>query len=247
MLWKPHTPNVIVFATAGKGPNEGGSGLVQLAEQSRCANPPLRANIVAVVSQYENGGAYTKAHLLGIPFELMQAPFTAEKYQAIFKKYHADYAMLSGWVQYVRGLETSKVINIHPAPPENFGGEGWYGLKVHQEIIKAFQAGQITETAVCMHFVDPFLPYDKGPKFFHFPVMIRDDDDAKSLQKRVGSFEHAWQSYMLNLVVHGVIILEQTNERYYIVCKYPDIKEIIPGMKEACSKSWPKGKEKKGG
>jgi folate-dependent phosphoribosylglycinamide formyltransferase PurN len=39
------------------------------------------------------------------------------------------------------------------------------------------------------------------------PVLIRPDDDAETLAKRVNEKERAWQSYILNLVVHGHIYL----------------------------------------
>jgi folate-dependent phosphoribosylglycinamide formyltransferase PurN len=39
------------------------------------------------------------------------------------------------------------------------------------------------------------------------PVLIRPDDDAGTLAKRVNEKERAWQSYILNLVVHRHIYL----------------------------------------
>jgi len=39
------------------------------------------------------------------------------------------------------------------------------------------------------------------------PVLIRPDDDAETLAKRVNEKERAWQSYILNLVVHRHIYL----------------------------------------
>jgi phosphoribosylglycinamide formyltransferase-1 len=57
-----------------------------------------------------------------------------------------------------------------------------------------------------MHFVDE-AAYDHGPIIFQMPVLIRPDDDAESLAKRVNEKERAWQSHILNLVVHGHICL----------------------------------------
>jgi phosphoribosylglycinamide formyltransferase-1 len=57
-----------------------------------------------------------------------------------------------------------------------------------------------------MHFVDE-TAYDHGPIIFQMPVLIRPDDNAETLSKRVNEKERAWQSYILNLVVHRQIYL----------------------------------------
>jgi hypothetical protein len=46
------------------------------------------------------------------------------------------------------------------------------------------------------------------------PVLIRPDDDAVSLAKRVNEKERAWQSHILNLVVHGLIYLSNGQAVY---------------------------------
>jgi folate-dependent phosphoribosylglycinamide formyltransferase PurN len=70
----------------------------------------------------------------------------------------------------------------------------------------AYHRGEIIQSAVTMHFVDE-TAYDHGPIIFQMPVLIRSDDDAESLAKRVNEKERAWQSHILNLVVHGHIYL----------------------------------------
>ena len=57
-----------------------------------------------------------------------------------------------------------------------------------------------------MHFVDD-VAFDNGPMIFQMPVLIRPDDDAETLAKRVNEKERAWQSHILNLVVHRHISL----------------------------------------
>ena len=81
-----------------------------------------------------------------------------------------------------------------------------YGHYVHEAVMAAYQRGEITQSAVTMHFVDA-VAYDNGPIIFQMPVLIRPDDDAATLAQRVNEKERAWQSYILNLVVHGYISL----------------------------------------
>jgi phosphoribosylglycinamide formyltransferase-1 len=81
-----------------------------------------------------------------------------------------------------------------------------YGHYVHEAVMAAYHRGEIAQSAVTMHFVDD-VAYDNGPIIFQMPVLIRPDDDAVTLAKRVNEKERAWQSYILNLVVHRHIYL----------------------------------------
>jgi len=111
----------------------------------------------------------------------------------------------------VKGLDPETTINIHPGPLPEFGGPGMYGHHVHEAVIAAYKRGEITQSAVTMHFVDEL--YDHGPSIFRIPVLIRPGDDAETLAKRVNEKERAWQSYILNRVVQRDIYLE--NNRIY--------------------------------
>jgi len=197
---------ILVFASGdAKG---GGSGFQELVEFSRTNPPVLDAQIVVVVSNHQNGGVRKKADALQIPFEYWPGPYDAKGYQSFVQKYKVDFVMCSGWLKFVRGLDPSKTVNIHPGPLPRFGGPGMYGHHVHEAIIAAYHRGEITQSAVTMHFVDE-AAYDHGPIIFQIPVLIRPDDDAETLAKRVNEKERAWQSHILNLVVHGLIYLSQ--------------------------------------
>ncbi len=196
---------VLVFASGdAKG---GGSGFQEMVEFSRTIPPVLDAQIVGVVSNYPEGGVRKRANTLQIPFEYWPGPFHAEGYRSFVEKYQADFVMCSGWLKFVRGLDPAKTINIHPGPLPRFGGPGMYGHHVHEAVIAAYHRGEIKQSAVTMHFVDE-TAYDHGPIIFQMPVLIRPEDDAETLAKRVNEKERAWQSYILNLVVHQYIYLK---------------------------------------
>jgi len=197
---------ILVFASGDA--TGGGSGFQELVEFSRTDPPVLDAQIVGVVSNHQNGGVRKKADALQIPFDYWLGPYDAKGYRSFVEKYKADFVMCSGWLKFVRGLDPAKTVNIHPGPLPRFGGPGMYGHHVHEAIIAAFQRGEITQSAVTMHFVDE-AAYDHGPIIFQMPVLIRPDDDAETLAKRVNEKERAWQSHILNLVVHGLIYLRQ--------------------------------------
>jgi len=212
-------PRILVFASGSA--DGGGSGFVKLVEMARRGY--LQADIVAVVSNHENGGVRKKADKLGIPFEFFDysaitAGLTRDSkewkqalvlaYQALYRKYGSPWVMLSGWLKPAYGLVTQKTVNIHPGPVPQFGGFGMHGHHVHEAVLKAFGAGQITHSAVSMHFVDDRLPYDQGPLIFMMPVPLEKGDTADTIAKRVNAMEHAWQWYVTNLIVQRMIRLE---------------------------------------
>jgi folate-dependent phosphoribosylglycinamide formyltransferase PurN len=196
---------VLVFASGD--PKGGGSGFRELVEFSRTNPPILDAQIIGVISNHENGGVRGTADALHIPFEYWPGPFDAKGYRSFVERYQADYVMCSGWLKFVRGLDPAITVNIHPGPLPRFGGARMYGHYVHEAVMTAYRQGEITQSAVTMHFVDE-KAYDHGPIIFQMPVLIRSEDDAQSLAKRVNEKERAWQSYILNLVVHRQIYLK---------------------------------------
>ncbi len=203
---------IFVFASGDK--TGGGSGFQEMVERSRTEPKILDAEIVGVASNHENGGVRQKALDLNIPFAFFPGPFTAENYQAIVKEFKADYIMCSGWLKPVVGLPEEKVINIHPGPLPRFGGKGMYGHHVHEAVIAAYKSGEITQTAVSMHFVN--AEYDCGAGIVQIPVIIRPNDTAETLAARVLKVEHNYQSIVLNQIVHGNIILEGKGMVYFL-------------------------------
>ncbi|HRH24444.1 MAG TPA: formyltransferase family protein [Candidatus Paceibacterota bacterium] len=193
------TPKLLVFATGT--PEGGGSGFENLVNASRDGR--LTAEVVGVVCNFESGGVREKADRLGIPFIYMPGPYTAEAYLKIVSDTDADFAALSGWLKLVKGLDPKTTFNIHPGPLPEFGGAGLYGHFVHEAVMKAYQEGRITHSAVSMHFVTP--EFDEGPVFFSHQVEIFPDDTADTLGKRVNEAEHRYQPEITNLVLNGTI------------------------------------------
>jgi len=68
----------------------------------------------------------------------------------------------------------------------------------NEAVTGRLSSGEITQSAVTMHFVDD-VGYDNGPIIFQMPVLIRPDDDAETLAKRVNEKERAWQSLIFKL------------------------------------------------
>lgn len=72
-----------------------------------------------------------------------------------------------------------KIINVHPALIPSFCGTGYYGLKVHEAVLKR----GVKVTGATVHFVDEGT--DTGPIILQKAVEVKDDDTPEILQKRV--------------------------------------------------------------
>lgn len=94
-----------------------------------------------------------------------------------------------------------RVINIHPGPLPEFGGEGMYGRRVHEAVI----AAGVTESGVCIHVVDE--EYDHGPVIARRSVPIGPSDTAEVLEARVRALEPAFFVETLQRIAGGELAL----------------------------------------
>lgn len=226
---------ILVFAMGGKTVEAGGgSGFQELVEFSRTTPAVLDADIVGVISGYADGAVADKADRLGVEFICWPGPYDAYGYQHHVKKFQADFVMCSGWTKLVQGLDPKTTWNIHPALLPEFGGPGMYSHYVHDAVVKAFEEGRITQSAVTIHAVidkgSDKKAYDKGPIMFQFPVPMRKGDTAETLAKRVNEKERAWQAFILDKIVHHRIWLEGTSEKdwqVYHTC--PELRPFVRG------------------
>jgi len=206
-------PRLLVFASGGSDPANGGSGFENLVRASR--DRELEADIVGVVSNHPNGGVRRRAGRLEIPFHYFTSPWSPQRHQEIARQSEADFFALSGWLKHVVGLDPATsfssrtVFNIHPGPLPDFGGNGMYGHRVHARVMAGFRRGEIRDTAVSMHFVTP--GYDRGPVFHRHRIPIMKDDTPESLGRRVNEWEHRLQPQVTNWVVNGLIEWDGVN------------------------------------
>ncbi|MCH8327978.1 MAG: phosphoribosylglycinamide formyltransferase, partial [Candidatus Marinimicrobia bacterium] len=99
-----------------------------------------------------------------------------------------DFGILAGYIKLVPALVVAayrrRIVNIHPAPLPQFGGPGFYGSKVHAEVLRS----GVKLSGPTVHFVDE--QYDRGAVLATIEVPVLPDDDAQSLARRVLEQEH---------------------------------------------------------
>lgn len=82
----------------------------------------------------------------------------------------------------------NRIINIHPSLIPSFCGKGFYGLKVHEAVLKR----GVKITGATVHFVDEGT--DTGTIIFQKAVDVQENDTPETLQKRVME-EAEWVIY----------------------------------------------------
>ena len=78
----------------------------------------------------------------------------------------------------------NRIINIHPSLIPAFCGKGYYGIKVHEEVIKY----GVKLSGATVHFVDEEA--DTGPIIIQEAVEVGYEDTAETLQQKVLKIEH---------------------------------------------------------
>ncbi|MCL2087387.1 MAG: phosphoribosylglycinamide formyltransferase [Oscillospiraceae bacterium] len=73
----------------------------------------------------------------------------------------------------------NRMLNVHPSLIPKFCGEGMYGLKVHEAVLKSGER----QTGATVHLVTEVC--DGGPVILQKTVEVHESDTPESLQKRV--------------------------------------------------------------
>lgn len=169
----------------------GGRTLENFLERIEEGTLPLR--IVAVVSSRSDVRGVEVAGAAGLPlgvFRRRDFPDTAAHNAAVngFLAPHApQIIVLAGYLcLYTPPVGfAGPVVNIHPALLPRYGGQGYYGDKVHQAVLAAGDS----ETGCTVHLVEP--EYDSGRILAQRRVPVLASDDVGSLAARVFAAECA--------------------------------------------------------
>jgi len=119
----------------------------------------------------------------------------------------ADLVILSGYLRKL-GPQTlaafaGRILNTHPALLPKFGGQGFYGRRVHEAVVSAGER----ETGATIHIVDE--EYDHGPVIAQHTISIDSVDDAAAVERKVMSAEPAFFVQTLKRIATGEIVLQK--------------------------------------
>ena len=161
----------------------GGTNLQAIIDETKSGG--INGTVKLVISNKENAYGLERARLSKIKavYETNE-----DKIIGILKENNIDLIVLAGYLKIITPKFVdefrNKIINIHPSLIPSFCGKGYYGEKVHQGVID--YGAKVTGATV--HFVDEGA--DTGAIIMQEAVNVEQDDDAKSLAKRVLEVEH---------------------------------------------------------
>jgi phosphoribosylglycinamide formyltransferase-1 len=186
---------VVVFfmlniAVLGSGRGSNFQAILSAVHAGQLPNVRIRL----VVSNNSSAGILEIARGDGIPaLHLSQRQFTDESafagaMLAAFRRAGVNFLVLAGYMKRVPAAVVQafprRIINIHPALLPRFGGEGMYGIHVHEAVI----ASHAATSGATVHFVDE--EYDHGATVLQKEIPVLPDDTPATLASRVLEVEH---------------------------------------------------------
>lgn len=193
--------NIAVFAS-GRGSN------LEALHRSLAARA-VAARIVAVISNNSGSGALSFARANGIPALHLSrqrfdddTSFSAAVLDALHR-HGAELVVLAGYMKKldapVVAAYRGRIINIHPALLPKYGGEGMYGMRVHEAVIAA--GDRISGATV--HLVDE--EYDRGRILLQDIVTLAPGETPESLAAKVLNVEHRILPEVVTMFAEGSI------------------------------------------
>lgn len=171
-----------------------GSGTNLQAIIDSVENGYINGKISIVISNKEDAYGLKRAEKHGIEaLYLDRKLFKNEKeYNReiidVMKSRNVELIVLAG---YLRVLSSEfinefhmRIINIHPSLIPSFSGKGYYGERVHNEVLSR----GLKITGATVHFVDEGT--DTGPIILQDFVRVEDNDDLNILKDKVLQIEH---------------------------------------------------------
>ena len=145
--------------------------------------------VVLIVSSSSKAYALERARAAGVDaYAVTKKKYGSqekveEKLVSLLKEYRIDLIVLAGFLTVLSEDFTSRyprrILNIHPSLIPSFCGDGFYGLRVHEEALKR----GVKVTGATVHFVNEIT--DGGEILYQKAVEVLPDDTPEILQKRV--------------------------------------------------------------
>lgn len=174
--------NIVVLVSGG------GTNLQALIDAERRGEIP-NGKITCVIASNAEAYALTRAKQNHIQTRVLVrkdyadiAEYSAAMVEAL-REENADLVIYAGFMTILDEQVTKafpyQMVNVHPALIPSFCGKGYYGLHVHEEVLKR----GVKLTGATVHFVTEVC--DGGPIILQGTVPVLNGDTPETLQKRV--------------------------------------------------------------
>lgn len=196
--------NIAFFAS------HGGSNFQSIVEN--IISGQIEANATLLITNNSGCYAIERAKRLNVPFvHISSNQFESpDKFQQellrILKLNKIDLIVLAGYMRKIPlniiKQYPNRILNIHPALLPKYGGQGMYGMNVHQAVFDAKEK----ETGATVHLVNE--EYDKGKILTQQRVSIDSNDTPETIAEKVLKIEHKLYSETIKEIVNNTIILD---------------------------------------
>ncbi len=188
--------SMIRIAILLSGRHGRGSNMSAIADA--CAAGQIAGQVAQVVGNFAESPALARARELGLPTCVVASPARGAEASAeaaygasllrALEKEQPDLICLAGYIRKVPSevvnAYAGRMMNMHNALLPAFGGQGMFGLRVHQAVLDY----GVKVSGCTVHFVDG--GYDTGPIILQSVVPVQDTDTAETLAARVLEAEH---------------------------------------------------------
>lgn len=204
------TPSPLSIAVLVSGTGRG-SNLGALIDA--CARGEIHGQIALVIGTRRDAPALERARAAGIATAVVsprQYATNEEGYAnallRLLDRYPIGLICLAGYLRKLPAKVVTayagRILNIHPSLLPLFGGQGMYGLHVHQAVLES----GMKVSGCTVHFVDEH--YDTGPIVIQTPVPVLDNDTPETLAARILPEEHRAYVRAVQLFAAGRLRIE---------------------------------------
>jgi len=164
----------------------------------------LAAAIAIVISSRPQAAAIERCRAVNLQVEVvdrnaLDAAAFHSRIAELLRSAGVELVCMSGFLSYwqIPADFAGRVINIHPALLPKFGGQGFYGDRVHRAVLAAGER----ESGCTVHFADDI--YDHGPIIFQQRVPVQPGETVESLAARVFAAEKQAYPEAIRMLIDG--------------------------------------------
>ena len=157
--------------------------------------------VAVVLSNNKNVGVHARVNKLGVPSFVFSREDFVEGSPILTKlaEYKTDLIVLAGFMNKISDTllkaYPGKIINIHPALLPKFGGQGMFGMHVHEAVVGAGEK----ESGITIHYINE--NYDEGATIFQAKCPVLPTDTPEEVATKVHALEYAHYPHVIEEVL----------------------------------------------
>lgn len=146
-------------------------------------------DIAVLVSNNPTSGIFAIAQEQGLPAWLIPPDDFPDHHALLnrLKEEGIDWIVMAGYLKKIPPslLQAfpGRIINLHPSLLPAHGGQGLYGRRVHESVIRSGDS----VSGITIHLADE--EYDRGPILFQAPLTLGPEETAATLEQRIRELE----------------------------------------------------------